>query len=62
MDDTVKVQKEAAVADAEGGVVLLDGLAGLAISLTPDAAEQTAENLVAAAKQARSQQQDGEQS
>lgn len=40
---------------AEEGLVLLDGPDGVAIALTPDAAEQTASQLVAAAREARDQ-------
>lgn len=41
------------IANAEKGVVLLDGPDGVAIALTPDAAEATARNLISAAGQAR---------
>lgn len=40
---------------AEQGVVMLDGPNGVAVSLTPDAAEATARNLHAAAQEARRQ-------
>jgi hypothetical protein len=40
---------------AEEGYVLLDGPDGIAISLTPDAAEETASSLAAAARAAREQ-------
>jgi hypothetical protein len=47
--------RNAGVASAEEGVVLLDGPEGLAVALTPDAAEATAHSLIAAAAQARNQ-------
>lgn len=40
-------------ASVEDGVVLLDGPDGVAVSMTPDAAEATAESLLQAAAQAR---------
>jgi hypothetical protein len=40
---------------AEQGMVLLDGPDGIAIALTPDAALQTGESLIAAAHAARLQ-------
>jgi hypothetical protein len=40
------------VASAEQGVVLLDGPNGVAISMTPEAAEATARSLLAAAQEA----------
>jgi hypothetical protein len=46
---------EGGTAVAENGVVLLDGPDGVAISLTPRAAEETAASLVAAAREARQQ-------
>lgn len=42
-------------ATAEAGLVLLDGPRGLAITLTPDAADRTADNLRQAAGTARQQ-------
>lgn len=42
-------------ASAEKGVVMLDGPDGVAISLTPDAAEETGRQLVRAAEEAREQ-------
>jgi hypothetical protein len=45
----------AGVATAEQGVVLLDGPDGVAISMTPKAAEETGRRLVAAAQEAASQ-------
>jgi hypothetical protein len=46
---------EGGSAVAEDGIVLLDGPDGIAISLTPDAAEQTGTSLIAAARAARKQ-------
>jgi hypothetical protein len=46
---------EGGLAVAEDGVVLLDGPDGIAISLTPDAAEQTGNSLIEAARTAREQ-------
>lgn len=40
---------------AEDGIVLLDGPDGIAISMTPDAAEQTGSSLLEAARTARAQ-------
>lgn len=42
---------------AEEGLVLLDGPDGIAISLTPEAAEETGQELVRAANEARQQTQ-----
>ncbi|NYT40072.1 hypothetical protein HZY97_04845 [Sphingomonas sp. R-74633] len=43
------------VATAEQGVVLLDGPDGVAIAMTPEAAEETGRRLMAAAQEAASQ-------
>ena len=43
------------VASAEAGLVLLDGPDGVAIAMTPDAAEATARSLQQAAAEARTQ-------
>jgi hypothetical protein len=43
------------VAVAEEGFVLLDGPDGVAISMTPSAAEETGNSLIAAAREARNQ-------
>ena len=40
---------------AEAGEVLVDGPDGIAMALTPEAAEETGRRLVAAASEARSQ-------
>ena len=44
-------------ASAEAGQVMLDGPDGVAVSMTPDAAEETGRRLIAAADQARGQRQ-----
>lgn len=46
---------EAGIATAEEGLVLLDGPSGVAVAMTPEAAEQTARSLIAAAEEAASQ-------
>lgn len=48
--------RQGGTASAEAGIVLLEGPGGLAIALTPDAAEATARNLTAAAAEARGQE------
>ena len=48
-------QAVSGIAVAEAGVVLLDGPDGVAVALTPDAAEETGRRLIAAAEQARGQ-------
>lgn len=40
---------------AESGQVLLDGPEGIAVSMTPAAAEETGRRLIAAAREAREQ-------
>lgn len=52
----ITTSSEPGVATAEQGQVLLDGPAGVATAMTPDAAEQTGHNLIAAAAQARQQE------
>lgn len=56
MADTRPVLKpceDAGQASAENGLVILDGPDGVAVTMTPDAAEQTADSLRTAARQAR---------
>ncbi len=48
-------EREPGVATAEQGVVLLDGPDGVAIAMTPFAAEETGRRLLAAAAEAASQ-------
>ena len=45
-------------ADAEQGMVVLDGPNGVAVTLTPDAAEKTGQSLIEAASKALRQQAD----
>ncbi len=45
----------AGTAAAEQGVVMLDGPDGVAVTMTPEAAEQTADSLRRAADEARAQ-------
>lgn len=47
---TPQPQTEPGIASAEDGVVILDGPAGVAITMTPHAAEQTAHSLISAAE------------
>lgn len=47
---------EGGKASAEDGVVMLDGPDGVAISMTPQPAEQTGSSLLDAAREARRQQ------
>ena len=44
---------------AEAGLVLVDGPGSAAISMSPDAAEETARRLIAAAAEARTQREAG---
>ncbi|MBE1529471.1 hypothetical protein GGC65_003927 [Sphingopyxis sp. OAS728] len=48
-------ESEAGVATAEQGIVMLDGPNGVAVSLTPEAAERTGQSLIAAAAAAEQQ-------
>lgn len=50
-----RVHEEGGKAFAEEGQVMLDGPDGVAISMTPTAAEETARELLRAAIEARSQ-------
>lgn len=50
-----QVEDQPGEAVAEDGVVLLDGPGGVAVSLTPAAASQTAASLMRAADEARRQ-------
>jgi len=52
---TKQPEKTPAEATAEQGEVLIDGPDGLALSLTPDAARQTAQSIHAAACEAQEQ-------
>lgn len=53
--DPHQPQDVAGVASAEAGVVMLDGPAGVAVAMLPDAAEETGRRLIAAAEEARRQ-------
>ncbi|KTF69247.1 hypothetical protein ACNFJ7_03785 [Sphingomonas sp. HT-1] len=48
------------VASAEFGLVMLDGPAGVAVAMTPEAAEETGLSLLAAAEAAAGQRARGE--
>lgn len=50
-----EVADEPGKANAECGFVVLDGPNGIAVTMTPEAADETAANLVEAARRARSQ-------
>ncbi|MES2443755.1 MAG: hypothetical protein V4574_13065 [Pseudomonadota bacterium] len=51
-----EIEEDPGVATAEEGQVMLDGPDGVAVSMTPDAATETANSLIAAAERARGQQ------
>jgi hypothetical protein len=51
----IQPEREPGVASAEQGLVLLDGPNGVAVAMTPEAAESTARSLIAAAEEARTQ-------
>jgi hypothetical protein len=53
-----EMEQDGGIASAEQGEVMLDGPDGVAVSMTPDAAVDTASSLNAAAKRARGQQHD----
>jgi hypothetical protein len=58
MDDRFSLtepERKAGIASAEQGVVLLDGPNGVAVSMTPEAAEETARSLLTAAEEAANQ-------
>lgn len=50
-----QVYKDAGLATAEQGIVMLDGPNGVAVAMTPSAARRTGERLVAAAREAEAQ-------
>lgn len=52
----MKVHHEAGKATAEKGEIMLDGPGGVSVSMTPDAASQTAGELDRAAQEGRSQE------
>ncbi|OYX47195.1 MAG: hypothetical protein B7Y97_12705 [Sphingomonas sp. 32-66-10] len=47
--------RKSGIASAESGMVLLDGPDGVAVAMTPDAADATARSLQTAAAEARNQ-------
>lgn len=49
-------ETEPGVASAEDGVVILDGPDGVAVTMTPDAAQRTGQSLISAAELADKQQ------
>jgi len=56
MNRSVRAHDKAGEASAVEGVVVLDGPDGVAVTLSPDAAEQTGRSLIAAAASARQQE------
>jgi hypothetical protein len=55
---TLQPLRNPGIASAEDGVVILDGPEGVAVTMTPDAAEGTGHSLIAAAQVARAQTSD----
>lgn len=55
MTTSTEPQNEPGAASAEAGIVMLDGPGGVAVTMTPDAAEETGKRLIAAASAARGQ-------
>ncbi|RHW18975.1 hypothetical protein D1610_02240 [Sphingomonas gilva] len=55
MNHAGQAENSAGQAVAVDGVVVLDGPDGVAVTLSPDAAEQTGRNLISAAEEARRQ-------
>lgn len=53
-------QTEPGIASAEDGLVVLDGPAGIAVTMTPGAAAQTGQSLIQAAEIAERQTRGGE--
>lgn len=51
--NVLRPREDAGRASVENGVVILDGPDGVAVTMTADAAEKTADSLHAAAEQAR---------
>ena len=54
-DRVPQPQSEPGVASAEDGFVILDGPDGVALTMTPTAAERTGQSLIAAARVAEQQ-------
>ncbi|OAN59858.1 hypothetical protein [Sphingomonas sp. TDK1] len=59
-DSALTPEEEGGVATAELGLVLLDGPNGVAVAMTPEAAEATGRSLLAAAETAAGQRERGE--
>lgn len=59
---TPGIHNDIGIASADSGLVMLDGPDGIAITLTPDAAQGTGEALIHAAQMARRQIADGSRS
>lgn len=57
-EGSLKPQEAPGIASAERGQVLLDGPDGVAVSMTADAARETARRLLAAAEEAERQSPD----
>ena len=53
---TTQTQGFPGAASAESGLVMLDGPDGVAVAMSPDAAEETGKRLIAAAAEARGQE------
>ena len=53
---TTQTQGLPGAASAESGLVMLDGPDGVAVAMSPDAAEETGKRLIAAAAEARGQE------
>ena len=54
--ESVRSHSEPSDVNAEAGQVLVEGPDGVAVSMTPEAAEETARRMIIAASQARSQE------
>lgn len=61
-NDPQEPQTEAGRANPERGIVILDGPDGVAVSIEPDAAEETGQRLIDAAVAARAQDRDADPS
>lgn len=56
----IEPERQPGVASAESGWVILDGPNGVAVTMTPEAADSTARSLVSAAEQAIAQRSSAE--
>jgi hypothetical protein len=59
VSNTPQPETEPGIASAEDGLVVLDGPDGVAITMTPDAAQKTGQSLMSAAEIAEQQIADG---